>query len=84
MWTVLGEIEPDRTGLDLSCSHHIGSIFVLVWEKQTCSWVQESENEIPFQKRGRSAEQLAYIRGGAFQKLSDTERITLESERSSS
>ena len=58
----------NRTGLELSCSHHIGSIFVLVWQKQTYLRVQESDNEIPFQKRGRSAEQLIHIRSGAFQK----------------
>ena len=65
---MLGEIEPDRTGLELSCSHHIGSIFVLVWQRQTYPRVHESDNEIPFQKRGRSAEQVVHIRSGAFQK----------------
>ena len=35
-----------------------------------------SDSEIPFQKRGRSTEQVVHIRSGAFQKLSDMERIT--------
>ena len=65
---MLVEIEPDQTGLELSCSHHIGSIFVLVWQKQMYPRVQESDNEIPFQKWGRSAEQEVHIRSGAFQK----------------
>ena len=67
MWTVLGEIEPDRNGLEFSCSHHIGSIFVLVSQKQTYPRLQESDNEIPFQKQGRSAEQVVHISRGAFQ-----------------
>ena len=58
----------NQTGLELSCSHHIGSTFVLVWQKQTYHQVQESDNEIPFQKRGRSAEQPIHIRSGVFQK----------------
>ena len=36
--------------------------------KETQSLVQENDNEIPFQKRGRSAEQPVHIRSGAFQK----------------
>ena len=56
------------SGLELSCSHHFGSIFVLVWQKQTEPRVQESDNEIPFQERGQSAEQLVHIMSGAFQK----------------
>ena len=67
----LGEIEPDRTGpdrtgLELSCSRH--TIFVLVWQKQTYRRVQDSDNEIPFQKRGRSDEEVVHIRSGEFQK----------------
>ena len=58
----------NRTGLELSCSHHIGSMFVLVWQKQTYPRAQESDNEIPFQKRGRTTKQLVHIRSGAFQK----------------
>ena len=57
----------DRTGLELSCSHHIGSIFVLVSQKQTYPRIQQSDNEIPFQKQGRSAEQVVHISRGAFQ-----------------
>ena len=39
----------------------MGSIFVSVWQKQTYPRVQESDNEIPFQKWGRSAEQVVHI-----------------------
>ena len=67
MWSVLEEIEPDQTSPELSCSHHIGLIFVLVWQKQIYL-ESKSHNEIPFQKRGRSAEQVVHIGSGAFQK----------------
>ena len=58
----------NRTGLELSCSHHMRSIFVLVLQKQTYPRVQESDNEIPFQKWGRSTEQVVHIRSREFQK----------------
>ena len=57
----------NRTGPQFSCSNHIRSIFVLVWQKQTYPRAQESDNEIPFQKRGRSAEQPVHIRREEFQ-----------------
>ena len=36
--------------------------------KETWTLVQDNDNEIPFQKRGRSAEQPVHIKSGAFQK----------------
>ena len=62
----------NRTGpvWSWAVSHHMGSIFILVWQKQTYPRVQESDNGIPFQKWCQSAEhvQVVHIRSGAFQK----------------
>ena len=63
----LDRIGLGRTGLGLSCSHHIRSIFVCL-AKANCLRVQDSDNEISFRKRGRSAEQPIHIRSGGFQK----------------
>ena len=76
MWTVLGEIGPDRTGLELSCSHHIGSIFVLVSQKQTYPRIQESDNEIRSKNRADPLNRSFTLVGERSKMLSDTERIT--------
>ena len=79
---MLVEIEPDRYGLELSCSNRTGLICsgsVMLVSKATQSRVEKSDNEIPFQKRGQSAEQLVHIKIGRSKKLSDTERITFGS-----
>ena len=57
---------PDRSGAELFTPYGIDICFV--WQKQTYPRVQESNNEIPFQKWWRSAEQVVHIRSGAFQK----------------
>ena len=62
---MLEEIEPDRSGVELFTPYRINISFGLA--KANLPLVQESDNEIPFQKRGRPAEQVVHIRSGAFQ-----------------
>ena len=83
MWTMLWKIEPDRTAQELSCLYRTGSIFIIFYfglAKETYPLVQESDNEIPFQKRGRSAEQPVHtvltLGAERYKNLSNTELIT--------
>ena len=64
----------NQTGVELFTPYRIDICFGLA--KANLPRVQESDNKIPFQKWGRSTEQVVHIRSRAFQKLSDTERIT--------
>ena len=56
----------ERSGVELFTPYRIDIRFGLA--KQTYPKAQESDNEIPFQKWGRSTEQVVHIRSGAFQK----------------
>ena len=56
----------DRSGVELFTPYLIDICFGLA--KANLPRVQESDNEIPFQKWGQSAEQVLHIRSGAFQK----------------
>ena len=68
---MLGEIEPNPTGSEFSCSDRTGSIcsiFVLVWGKEAQPRVQESDNEILFQN---GADPLNSLSQGFFATFDD-------------
>ena len=77
MWTLLREIEPDQSWIELFTPYLIDMLNIYFGlAKATPPRLQESDNEIPFQTRGQSAEQPVHIKNGAFPKLSNTEHIT--------
>ena len=70
--------ESDRSGVELFTLYRIDMLHICFrLAKETFPRVQESDNEIPFQKWGRSARFLPFtLRAERSKKLSDTERIT--------
>ena len=60
---------PDRYVVELFTPYRIDVLRVCFdLAKEIYTRVQDNDNEIPFQKSGRSAEQPVHIKSGAFQK----------------